>query len=252
MSESEHACGYNCPFLIEHEGEYVCTKTGRCFGQLFDTSVDIHGVLVKGNVKNNVAQLKLNSKQRQPSVTSKDDGRNEKDTAECVNLIKRLGANNNKQRVDSMTTRQSIKAALQYFKTADGTHKNIVQAIAYAQKEYNETTIARSNGEKDDEFYASIALRCLRCYKLSTNGNIKKTPRRDYIFLAFLYILRDGLNVNDVTFVEREPHLNDILPNLHSINEYGFDKGKFTRSDKFLRAFFKNSVGKVSIRSLQI
>lgn len=248
---SEHECGYNCPFLIEDEGGYVCTKTGRCFGQLFDNSVEIHGVLVKGDVKNNVAQVKRNDKQRQPSVNSKDDGKNEKDVAECVVLIKRLGANNKKQRVDSMTTRQSIKAALSYFKSADGTHKNIVQAVAYAQKEYNANS-QKFESEKDDDFYTSIALRCLRCYKLSTSGNIKKTPRRDYIFLAFLYILRDGMNVNDVTFVEREPHLNDILPNLHCINEYGFDKGKFTRSDKFLRSFFKNSVGKVSIKSLQI
>lgn len=252
MSESDHVCGYNCPFLIEHEGEYVCTKTGRCFGQLFDTSVDIHGVLVKGDAKNDAAQVKRDNKQRQPSVTSKDDGRNEKDTAECVSLIKRLGANNKKQRADNLTTRQSVRAAIQYLKNTDGGHKNIVQAMAYAQREYNQTTNTKSECEQDDDFYSRIALRCLRCYKLSTSGNIKKTPRRDYIFLAFLYILRDGLNVNDVTFVEREPQMNDILPNLHSINEYGFDKGKFTRSDKFLRAFFKNSVGKVSIRSLQI
>jgi hypothetical protein len=44
----------------------------------------------------------------------------------------------------------------------------------------------------------------------------------------------------------------DILPNLHVLNEYGFDKGKYTKADKFLRSFFKNAVGIISLRDLQI
>ena len=59
-------------------------------------------------------------------------------------------------------------------------------------------------------------------------------------------------NVNEVTFIQRETYLNDILPNLHVLNEYGFDKGKYTKADKFLRSFFKNAVGKISLRDLQI
>jgi hypothetical protein len=76
--------------------------------------------------------------------------------------------------------------------------------------------------------------------------------KREYIFLAALYLLRDGLNVNEVTFIQRETYLNDILPNLHVLNEYGFDKGKYRKADKFLRSFFKNAVGKISLRDLQI
>jgi hypothetical protein len=73
---------------------------------------------------------------------------------------------------------------------------------------------------------------------LSAAKRPNKSPKREYIFLAALYLSRDGLNINEVTFIWRETYLNDILPNLHVLNEYGFDKGKYTKADKFLRSFF--------------
>ena len=65
----KHECGYFCPFLIESEGGYVCTKTGECFGHLFDNSVEVHGVLTKVE-SSDAAVVKTNKVvEREPETT---------------------------------------------------------------------------------------------------------------------------------------------------------------------------------------
>jgi hypothetical protein len=50
--QKEHERGFECPFVIQCEGAFVCTKTGKCFGQLYDISRDgVSNVLQKGSIK---------------------------------------------------------------------------------------------------------------------------------------------------------------------------------------------------------
>ncbi|MFB1020483.1 MAG: hypothetical protein QMC37_09625, partial [Flavobacteriales bacterium] len=250
--QKEHECGFECPFVIQCEGAFVCTKTGKCFGQLYDISRDgVSNVLQKGSIKGSAIIKKEKGARDASHVNnvSADDSVHERHIAECIGIMRKIvGA---KKKINTHTTvcKHAIKNAMQYLKSNG--HSNIVQAVAHAEREY-QTRNMRVKAENDEEMYRRIALRCLRCFKLSTVNQPGKNPKREYVFLACLYLLRDGLNVNEVTFVQKESFLNDILPNLHVLNDYGYDKGKYTKAETFLKTFFKNAVGKIPLHDMQI
>jgi hypothetical protein len=205
--EKEHECSFDCPFVIQCEGGYVCRKTGKCFGQLFDISRDgASSVLQKGSTKGSAVIKKEKGASDATHVThvSKDDSVHEKYIAECMGILRKMVRTKKDFHMRNRVCKYAVKNAMQYLKNSEQT--NIVQDVAHAEKEY-QTKNTQMKGEPHEDSYRQTALCCLRCFMLSVAKQPNKSPKREYIFLAALYLLRDGLNVNEVTFIQRETYV---------------------------------------------
>ena len=86
-------------------------------------------------------------------------------------------------------------------------------------------------------FYAKQCASCHQiCKKSSSRARKRKTPpKTEYIALALLYMMREGVLVEHNQIIPRDQWLAKNLPPLKRIDGYGFKKGKYTAAERFIK-----------------
>jgi hypothetical protein len=82
-----------------------------------------------------------------------------------------------------------------------------------------------------------VVKRCVDCCSMCLSGNhdvLSNNMKVEYICLAVLYLMREGLKVRGTVICPRAAFLADALPSLTSLTRYGYDKSRYTKASKFL------------------
>ena len=88
----------------------------------------------------------------------------------------------------------------------------------------------------DDASRDKIARRCADCCGMccAKKNREKCKIKTEYICLASLYLIKEGLVVKGTVICEKSDCLEKYLPKLNKLKVYGYDKGKFTKASRYL------------------
>jgi hypothetical protein len=89
-----------------------------------------------------------------------------------------------------------------------------------------------------------LAKRCQRCCELTLcHKKTQKTKVKiDYICVAAIYLLREGVVVKGIKIAERDEKVQKALPNLNSLNTFGFSKTKYTKAERLVRECIRKAL----------
>lgn len=128
-------------------------------------------------------------------------------------------------------------------------NQNQDSSITQPSKMHNNITITTATSRENDDTYGecfrvvqrllsgldekqcdSIVKRCVVCCGICQEKKIKS----DYVCIAFLYLLREGLTVKGVNICEKNKLVAEHLPSLNKLANYGYEKSKFTKCSRLL------------------
>lgn len=98
--------------------------------------------------------------------------------------------------------------------------------------------VLRESGERDTAWRDTVVKRCVDTCTMCSIMEKKKVKnantKSDYMCLAVLYLIREGLVVKGTVVCERDARVALALPSLNALTLFGFKKGKFTKASRFL------------------
>ena len=64
----------------------------------------------------------------------------------------------------------------------------------------------------------------------------------EYICVAAVYLLREGVTVKGIKIAEKDEEVKKALPNLNSLDTFGFSKSKYTKAERFIREAIQKAI----------
>jgi hypothetical protein len=91
--------------------------------------------------------------------------------------------------------------------------------------------------EDDSTWREALVARCVdscgMCLVPGRTG-MKYNAKSDYVCLATLYLIREGLVVSGTVVCPKDARLAKDLPSLNALTRFGYSKGKYTKATRVL------------------
>lgn len=194
-----HLCvGEACPFIVDTGEGLVCSKTGIVVADLVVASFDYFSTS---------SQYKHAT--RTPNPIS--------------SLIKIVSSNPEAWGGGSSSTAADEKHA------TEEVYGECFRVVSKLLKE---------DADADAEWRDALVKRCVEtcslCLTMDKKTSNGETTKGEYLCLAVLYLIREGLTVKGTVVCEKDPRVTEALPSLNALARYGFKKGKYTKASRFL------------------
>ena len=194
-NEDVHLCpGISCPFVVDTGEDLVCSKCGVVVGALMMTSFEFFSS--SSRIRNTKAE----------KVTT------------------------------PATSTMLVKSAIQ-MSSAHPPETHMFADI-YGECFRVVSRLLGESGEGDTVWRDIVVKRCVdacsMCMVVEKNEAKSVGMKSEYMCLAVLYLIREGLNVRGTVVCEKDVRAAAVLPSLNTLTLFGFKKGKFTKASRFL------------------
>jgi hypothetical protein len=225
-----HECiGVTCPYVVDTGESLVCSVTGVCVGDVFADSFD--NAQLRSTVHLTVKESGLKKKACPSSPRNKPDS---DIYGDCFRVVRRI-----------------LKSNAQTVHTAQAKDVSRKRTTKIVVKENKKRTVRLPDAckeevrECDDVFEQTIAQRCADscAFSLATlPSEVGAKTNIEYICLATLYMMREGVVVKGIVLCEKEESIACRLPSLNSLTAFGFKKSKYTKAERFLRRAIEEAI----------
>jgi hypothetical protein len=134
------------------------------------------------------------------------------------------------------STNSFVKAAVRV--SADTPPENHTVEEIYGECFRVVSRLLKESGERDTAWRDTVVKRCVDTCTMCSIMEKKKVKnantKSEYMCLAVLYLIREGLIVKGTIVCEKDARVALALPSLNALTLFGFKKGKFTRASRFL------------------
>jgi len=245
VGEAPHEClGENCPYLVDTGEAMVCSITGICVGSAFVASFDYLSTSTKEKSHNINASMIYKTAVALPADTIKPEAcRREEIFSTCYRVVESLLIKNQKDDINkdknikcnASAMKTALKAAHRVLKNPCKSKSSLMSSVFECVHVYQKN---RQTGSRQfcKTKLNNVVQRCVACCLLclsSPVGSVKVNPQD--ICIAFLYLMRLGVQVNGVAVIKKDENVANALPKLNVIDSFQFSKSKFTKAERFIR-----------------
>ena len=254
-----HVCpGAACPHLVNTGESWVCALTGVCVENVVVAGYDYvasSSAVVAPKGSEPVAGEIYECKTKQESKPREHD-KKEDVYGECYRVVEKLLGKENKivNKKNSGAIRNATKKAHAVFKKKvdKNNRTRLLPAISEFLQAFKDIKKTGGGAFKEKKI-EGVARRCQKCCELS----LRRTPtsatvkiKIEYLCVAAVYLLREGLTVKGVEIAEKDEEVRDALPNLNSLDSFGFSKSKYTKAERFVRDAIQRTIYEMPIHSI--
>ena len=255
-----HNCpGESCSYLVNTGESWVCSITGKCLQTtVMQVSYDYLASSSQTQTKKYAAPVTeiYSSCAAGTQKYQKEESKKQDVYGECFRVVKTLLGKENKL-IDKKSNNGAVKIATKKAQALFKKHtdKKKRQRLLPAVFEFLQTfqKVKQTGGAVfKDELLDGIARRCQKCCEMSLM-EAKSPPVKikvNYICIAALYMLREGVTVKGVQIAKRDEDVKRALPNLNSIHTFGFQKSKYTKAERFVREALQTALYTKPIHSI--
>lgn len=241
-----HECsGELCPHIINTGESWVCTLTGRCVESIVMPGYDFVATSSITKAESTVPRTQIY--ECELTKTKKQEPRTEDLYGECYRVVQKLLGKENKleNKKNSGAIRNATKKAHAAFKNkVDKKNRTrLLPAISEFLQVFQEVKQTGGGGFRE-EGLEKVARRCQKCCELSLHQSAASPAKVkvEYVCVAAVYMLRDGVIVKGVKIAEKDEEVKRALPNLNSLDAFGFSKSKYTRAERFIREALQKAI----------
>lgn len=243
----EHVCpGETCPHVINTGEAWVCTLTGKCLETVFMPGYDFisSSSVEKTKTPAPVTQIyecKIATKQTREEPLKEDV------YGECYRVVQKLLGKENKlvNKKNSGAVRAATKKAHAVFKKKidKKNRTRLLPAISEFLEAFQNVKQTGGGNFRDDGIDL-VARRCQKCCELTLQQSDTQTNKVkvEYICVAAVYLLREGVIVKGIKIAEKDEEVKKALPNLNSLDTFGFSKSKYTKAERFIREAIQKAI----------
>ena len=251
--ETEHVClGIVCPFVVDTGESLVCSVTGICVGDVMVASFDY--------LASSSTYKSLEVAPQHPSLikhaclaeTRRDENTfGESIWADCFRVISELICHEKKPISTNIGYEKAFQRAVLKFKRKPDGKRRFAHSLFYLVKEISDMDTT----DAVEEWKRALTKRCVDCCTLCVSAMAHKTKNKiknTYMCLAVLYLLRQGLCVKGTHVCQKDEFVAKKLPSLNLLSQFGYQKGKYTKAERFVRQAIEETLLTRPLHELKI